>query len=225
MVRHRSGDECHGGISGGKEDVPYLWLCTRISLLGGRCDGLARDGDWRGGVSRRGDGRDAPGAGGVPRDGAEALRPCLLSLPAEACGNGGQIAEGLCALEEALMAAEHYAERFCEADLHRVRGELSLQQPGGAGFNPAPAQWSTGMLGGGEVTGQSPRRLEVEACFRRALDIGRRETSFRVTAVGYSAPASPSHAPLSPVCRGEWPHSARPRGATPQRGRPDKPRV
>jgi predicted ATPase len=53
-------------------------------------------------------------------------------------------------LEEALVTAENHAERFNEADLHRLKGEFLLRQCGEAGF-------------------------EAEACFQRALDIARHQ--------------------------------------------------
>jgi predicted ATPase len=46
--------------------------------------------------------------------------------------------------------------RFHEAELHRLKGELLLQQAVG-------------------VTGRSPLRIEAEACFHQALDVARRQ--------------------------------------------------
>jgi predicted ATPase len=80
--------------------------------------------------------------------GAELFRPYLLALQAEACGSGGQIEAGLDALEEALVAADQHAERFYEAELYRLQGELLLR---------------------------SRLQVEAEACFQRALDIARQQ--------------------------------------------------
>ena len=82
--------------------------------------------------------------------GAEVLRPYLLALLAEVYGSSGQIEAGLGVLEEALVTAENHTERFNEADLHRLKGELLLRQCGEAG-------------------------VEAEACFQRALDIARHQ--------------------------------------------------
>ena len=82
--------------------------------------------------------------------GAEVLRPYLLALLAEVCGRSGQIKAGLDMLEEALVTAENHTERFNEADLHRLKGELLLRQCEGA-------------------------RCKAEACFQRALDIARHQ--------------------------------------------------
>ena len=60
--------------------------------------------------------------------GAEILRPNMLALLADACQCGGQFEDGLDALEEALVTAEQHTEHFYEAELHRLKGELILQQ-------------------------------------------------------------------------------------------------
>ena len=107
--------------------------------------------------------------------GAEVLRPYLLALLAEVCGSSGQIEAGLGVLEEALVTAENHTERFNEADLHRLKGELLLRQCGEAGFEPAPSAVHKGHAAGVGEPGQSPLQLEAEACFQRALDIARHQ--------------------------------------------------
>jgi predicted ATPase len=109
--------------------------------------------------------------------GAELLRPYLLALLAEACARGGQIEAGLGALEEALVAADQHAERFYEADLYRLKGELLLRKLVGAGLKATPAKIPKGHPTGVEATGRSPLQMEAEACFQRALDIARRQTA------------------------------------------------
>jgi predicted ATPase len=88
--------------------------------------------------------------------GAEILRPYLLSLLAEACVRDGQIEPGLDALEEALTTAENHAERFYEAELHRLQGEVLLRKFVGP-------------------TGLSPLQTQPEAAFQTALDMARRQ--------------------------------------------------
>jgi predicted ATPase len=109
--------------------------------------------------------------------GAELLRPYLLALLAEACGRCGQIEAGLGALEEALVAADEHAERFYEADLYRLKGELLLRKCVGATLKPAAAEIPQGHTTGVEITGRSPVRMDAEACFQRALDIARRQAA------------------------------------------------
>jgi predicted ATPase len=89
--------------------------------------------------------------------GATAQGPYHLALLAEACAQVGQTTEGLEALAEALAVLAKSRERWCEAELYRLRGELLLQQAVGAGLKPIPTE------------------DEAEACFRQALDVARRQ--------------------------------------------------
>jgi predicted ATPase len=60
--------------------------------------------------------------------GADLNRPWFLALLAEACGRAGEAEEGLTAVAEALTAVHIKANRVCEAELYRLKGELLLQQ-------------------------------------------------------------------------------------------------
>src|SRR5262249_17188184 len=51
-----------------------------------------------------------------------------LALLAEAYGKAGQAEDGLAALAEALTGVDKSGERFYEAELYRLYGELSLQR-------------------------------------------------------------------------------------------------
>jgi predicted ATPase len=82
--------------------------------------------------------------------GAELHRPYFLSLLAEADGKGGQIEEGLAVLNEALDMVNKTEERYWEAELHRCKGELLLMK-------------------------QGQKVRETEECFRKALEIARRQ--------------------------------------------------
>jgi predicted ATPase len=76
-------------------------------------------------------------------------RPFFLAMLAEAYEKGGEAEEGLNALAEALALVDKTGERWWEAELHRLKGELLLRRA-------------------------SPTE-EVEACFHQALDIARRQ--------------------------------------------------
>jgi TOMM system kinase/cyclase fusion protein len=132
--------------------------------------GLARGGQVAEGMAQMRQGLAASRA-----TGAELLRSYLLALLAEACGSGGQIEAGLGALEEALAAAENHGERFYEAELYRLKGELWLWKSVGAGFNAAPTEIWQGSAASVGATGQSALQREAEACFQRALDIAHRQ--------------------------------------------------
>ena len=58
--------------------------------------------------------------------GAALLLPHFMGLLAGALCKAGRPAEGLCVLEEALSVADRNGERFYEAELYRLRGELLL---------------------------------------------------------------------------------------------------
>ncbi len=60
--------------------------------------------------------------------GAKLQLPYFLSLLAEAYGKTGRVEEGLTALAEALVTVDKTGERFYEAELYRLKGELLLQQ-------------------------------------------------------------------------------------------------
>jgi predicted ATPase len=62
--------------------------------------------------------------------GAELMRSYFLALLAEACGKAEQAKEGLAALAEALTVVDKSGERFYEAELYRLKGELLLVQEG-----------------------------------------------------------------------------------------------
>jgi predicted ATPase len=60
--------------------------------------------------------------------GTEMYRPYYLALLAEGYGLGGKAEKGLSVLAEALAAVDSTGERWCEAELRRLKGELLFQQ-------------------------------------------------------------------------------------------------
>jgi predicted ATPase len=80
--------------------------------------------------------------------GAEVWRPYFLALLAEGQGKVGQTEEGLEALAEALAVVDRTGERFYEAELYRLKGQLTLQ---------------------------SKVVEEAEECFRKAIEIAQRQ--------------------------------------------------
>jgi predicted ATPase len=79
--------------------------------------------------------------------GSVTYRSYFLALLAEAVAAHGRRDEALDLTDEALAVVERTHEGLCEAEIHRLRGELLLQEDQG----------------------------EAEACFRRALDIAHRQ--------------------------------------------------
>ncbi len=60
--------------------------------------------------------------------GTGVFQPYWLSMLADAHGKAGQIEEGLVSLDKALARIEKTGERFYEAEIHRLKGELLLAQ-------------------------------------------------------------------------------------------------
>jgi predicted ATPase len=89
----------------------------------------------------------------VPRmatAGSAAESPAFLAVLADGRRLAGQLESGLSAIDEALGRSETTGERWCEAELLRIKGELMV--PLGA-----------------------PDRSAAEEYFRRALDLARRQ--------------------------------------------------
>jgi class 3 adenylate cyclase/predicted ATPase len=105
--------------------------------------------------------------------GGESLTPYYLALLAEAYGKGGQTKEGLNMLAEALAVVDRTGERYYEAELYRLRGELTLAQ----------SKTSLGQVKTSQDKSEDtdPRPLtpdpqgEAEACFHKAIEIARRQ--------------------------------------------------
>jgi predicted ATPase len=87
--------------------------------------------------------------------GAEMWRSHILALLAEVYGKVGQIEKGLTVLDEALDEVNKTGERVSEAELYRLKGELTLQS---------------------EVPGpKSEVEKEAEECFHKAIEIARKQ--------------------------------------------------
>ena len=102
--------------------------------------------------------------------GAEALHPYFLALLAEIYGKMGQPEEGLAALAEASAMRQRTGEQWYEAELYRLKGELSLAQ----------SKTSPGQVSGKSQTSQEKSedpntQSEAEACFLKAVDIARKQ--------------------------------------------------
>jgi len=104
---------------------------------------LAHQGQVRDGVKQLTQGLSAFRAAG-----AELARPYYLALLAEARGILGEPEAGLTALAEALALVDTTGERWYEAEIYRLKGELLLQQ-------------------------SIDHQAEAESCFHHALDIAR----------------------------------------------------
>jgi predicted ATPase len=97
--------------------------------------------------------------------GAVVLVPYYLALLAEMLGQTGQTEMGLATLAEALATVDQSGERFWEAEIYRLMGELLLEDEG-----EVPA-WSA-------LKGRNAEReLSAEDCFHKAIGIARCQSS------------------------------------------------
>jgi predicted ATPase len=100
--------------------------------------------------------------------GAELGRLQFLSLLAESYAQNGQVEAGLAVVDEALATASQNGERFFEAELYRLKGELLLKDEGERRKDETLRQ----ALRHSSLRGS---RDEVETCFHQAIEIARRQ--------------------------------------------------
>jgi predicted ATPase len=99
--------------------------------------------------------------------GTELVRPHFLGLLAEAFGHALQPVEGLRALDEALHVAERGGERYYEAELYRLKGELLLIQARGRSASQATP--------GGKTVVEKSLITQAEGYFSQAIKIARQQ--------------------------------------------------
>jgi predicted ATPase len=98
--------------------------------------------------------------------GAEIFRLHGLAVLAETYGKAGKPDQGLTVLADALATVEKNEERFYEAEMYRLKGQLTLQKlsvPSSQLSVPDPRPLTSDPQG------------EAEACFLKAIDIARRQ--------------------------------------------------
>ena len=127
----------------------YMQVLAAATILRGW--GVAMQGKEEEGLAQLHQGLAAWQATGAGRE-----RSHFLAMLAEASGKTGQVEKGLNALAEALAVIDKTGERYYEAELYRLKGELTLQQ--------ARVQRLA-----------SSAQQEAEECFRKAIDIARRQ--------------------------------------------------
>jgi predicted ATPase len=86
--------------------------------------------------------------------GAGMMQPYFLALLAEGCGKAGHVEEGLTVVAEALAMVDKTEERWCEAELYRLKGELTLQL---------------------KVESPQSKVEEAEECFLKAIEVARKQ--------------------------------------------------
>jgi predicted ATPase/type II secretory pathway predicted ATPase ExeA len=119
-----------------------LWLAAGTILRGWA---LSEQGAREEGLAKMREGMAALNATGTA-----IAQPYQLALLAQAHGKSGQAHEGLALLDQALAAVDKTGERYYEAELYRLRGELTL-------------------------AGAGPVEQEAEECFLEAIDVARQQ--------------------------------------------------
>jgi predicted ATPase len=102
--------------------------------------------------------------------GAELCRPHYLALLAEAHGKAGQAEEGLAVVAEALTMVNKNREREYEAELYRIKGELSLQSR-----QVKASQGKSEVPSTQHPIPSTQAEAETEACFLKAIEIAREQ--------------------------------------------------
>jgi class 3 adenylate cyclase/predicted ATPase len=159
-----------------EQGLPY-WLAMGTILRGWA---LTEQGQGEKGIAQMHQGLAA-----LRATGTELRRPYYLALLAEAYGKAGQAEEGLRLLGEALGVAHTHRELYYEAEIHRLRGELSLQSE--VRSPKSEAKTSLGQVSDKSQASQDqsedtdPRPLapdphaEAEACFHKAIEVAREQ--------------------------------------------------
>jgi class 3 adenylate cyclase/tetratricopeptide (TPR) repeat protein len=140
-----------------EQDLP-LW-----SALGTFARGLlrARQGQHHEGMRLMRQGYDA-----YRFTGGELGLPWTLYMMAEMCGHAQEIEEGFRVLDEAFAMVRRNGELVWEAELYRLKGQLTLQKLSVAGRQPAVAN--------PQSLTPDPQAA-AEACFLQAIDVARRK--------------------------------------------------
>jgi tetratricopeptide (TPR) repeat protein len=118
--------------------------------------------------------------------GAELGQTSALAFLAEAYGKAGQVEEGMRVLAEALTGVERREERFYEAELYRLKGELTLQQSrassGQVSDKFKTSQKTKSKMQKTKITNSQPLTpstqgavQEAEGYFLKAIDIARQQ--------------------------------------------------
>jgi class 3 adenylate cyclase/predicted ATPase len=137
-----------------------LWLAYADILLGWVS---SQRGQHAAGINRM-----RRGIAAASKTGARVLEPLFLGLVADALAFAGAFPEASAVLEQALARSAEAGERWADAELHRLRGELALRVPQ-PDVRSAETSFRTAM----EIAGrQGARGFELRSATRLARLIG-----------------------------------------------------
>jgi predicted ATPase/DNA-binding winged helix-turn-helix (wHTH) protein len=102
--------------------------------------------------------------------GTELLRPHFMALLAEALDKARHGEEALRVLEDALQVGDRHGERYYQAELYRLKGELLLKQP------TVRAASQAAMSGKSVVESSEPSAItKAEICFNESIKIAQQQ--------------------------------------------------
>jgi predicted ATPase len=107
--------------------------------------------------------------------GAGMLLPMFLALLAGVQERLGRIADGLATVSEALATGQEAGQRYWEAELHRLKGELTLRAEARTARDAGVRRPRSGGRPRGAVAPATPATKEAEAMFLQALTVARRQ--------------------------------------------------
>jgi tetratricopeptide (TPR) repeat protein len=142
----------------------YLALAT---VLRGRA--LAEQGEVGEGIAQMRQGMSA-----IRTMEVEAALPLCLTNLAAGCERMGQAKEGLTVLEEALAMVSRTGHRRKEAELYRLKGELTLAQSSVQTNQKAKGKGQKAKIPSTQHPTPSTQ-AEAEACFHKAIEVARRQ--------------------------------------------------
>jgi predicted ATPase len=161
-------------VSALARDQGFLFLGAWGTILGGYA--LAEQGHGQVGIDQLRQGMSA-----FQATGAELHKPYHLLLLAAAQRTMGQAEEGVRLVTEALAIVHGTGERWYEAELHRLKGELTLRQvsaqrpvsrvttrPQAKVAGPRPQKTTPDSF-------SLPPQEDAEACFQQAITIARQQ--------------------------------------------------
>jgi len=119
------------------------------------------------------------GLAALQATGTERVRPHFLALLAEAMDTDRQVEEGLRLLEEAQALIDRNGERYYQAELYRLKGELLLKQ------STARTVAQAARGGDAVVETEASAVTDAEACFYQAIKLaqGQKAKSLELRAV------------------------------------------
>jgi predicted ATPase len=150
-----------------EQEFPF-WLAQGTVVRGGA---LAEQGQVEEGLAQM-----QQGLAAFRAMGAEVQRPHFLALLAEAYMKEGQVEKGLTVLAEALSLVDKNEERSYEAELYRLKGELTLQKFQVQGSTFQDKKRSTLKVQGSKSKAANTQaEAEAESCFLKAIGVSRKQ--------------------------------------------------